>query len=235
MCCKIRCDEKSWKILRSKRVLSLAYPSTTSRPGLCGVAWRRVLGIRSRAHLVWSPTRERDSETDTGSAEREARSNPAEHNRGAAAHALGRAGKGRTPVYHSATLFRRAWPRATTQNKKRGSVALARALVAQSDMISMPQQQQACCAAYGRRQRRAGALWVWSRNENGSDTNGYHWYYICFHIFGRIRIRIRIISTMSDKIRLDVDIINIRFKYSDTDTVSDIKHSNSDTDRSQPL
>ena len=36
---------------------------------------------------------------------------------------------------------------------------------------------------------------------------------------------------MSVKIRLDVDIINIRFKYSDTDTVSDIKHSDLDTDR----
>jgi hypothetical protein len=35
---------------------------------------------------------------------------------------------------------------------------------------------------------------------------------------------------MSDKIRLDVDIINIRFKYSDTDTVSDVEHSDSDTD-----
>jgi len=58
-----------------------------------------------------------------------------------------------------------------------------------------------------------------TRDENRSDTNGYHWYHICFHIFGRIRIRIPIISIMSDKIRLDVDIINIRFKYSDTDTV----------------
>ena len=74
-----------------------------------------------------------------------------------------------------------------------------------------------------------------SRDENGSDTNGYHSYHICFHIFGQIRIRIRIMSTMSDKIRLNVDIINIRFKYSDTDMVSDIKHSDSDTDKSQPL
>ena len=31
-----------------------------------------------------------------------------------------------------------------------------------------------------------------------------------------------------DKIWLDVDIINIRFKYSDTDTVSDVEYSNSD-------
>jgi len=35
------------------------------------------------------------------------------------------------------------------------------------------------------------------RDENGSDTNGYYRYHICFHIFGRIRIRIRIMSIMS--------------------------------------
>ena len=39
-------------------------------------------------------------------------------------------------------------------------------------------------------------------DENGSDTNGYYQYYICFHISGRIRIRIRIMSIMSDKVRL---------------------------------
>ena len=38
-------------------------------------------------------------------------------------------------------------------------------------------------------------------------------------------------SIMSDKIQLDVDIINIRFKYSDTDTVSNIEYSDSDTDK----
>jgi len=65
--------------------------------------------------------------------------------------------------------------------------------------------------------------------------HGYHRYHICFHISGRIRIRIRIISIMSDKIRLDVDIINIRFKYWDTDTVSDVEYSVSDTDRFKPL
>ena len=83
-----------------------------------------------------------------------------------------------------------------------------------------------------------GSAWSVSllgRDENGSDTNGYHRYHICFHIFGRIRIRIRIMSIMSDKIRLDVDIINIQFKYSDTDTVSDVEYSVSDTDRSKPL
>ena len=42
-------------------------------------------------------------------------------------------------------------------------------------------------------------------------------------------------STMSDKIRLDVDIMNIRFKYSDTDMVSDVEFSNSDTDKSKSL
>ena len=40
---------------------------------------------------------------------------------------------------------------------------------------------------------------------------------------------------MSDKTGLDVDIINIRFKYSDTDTVSDVKYSDSNTDRFEPL
>ena len=63
-----------------------------------------------------------------------------------------------------------------------------------------------------------------SRDENRSDTDGYHRYYICFHISVRIRIQIRIVSTMSDRIRLDIDIINIRFEYSDTDTVSDIEY-----------
>jgi len=37
-------------------------------------------------------------------------------------------------------------------------------------------------------------------HENGSDTDGYHRYHICFYISGRIQIRIRIISIMSDKI-----------------------------------
>jgi len=74
-----------------------------------------------------------------------------------------------------------------------------------------------------------------SSDENGSDTDGYHPYHICFHIFGRIRIRIRIMSIiMSDKIQLDVDIINIRFKYSDTDTISDVEYSDSDMGRSEP-
>jgi len=42
-------------------------------------------------------------------------------------------------------------------------------------------------------------------------------------------------SIITDKIVLDVDIINIRFKYSDTDTVSDVEYSDSDTDMSKPL
>jgi hypothetical protein len=42
-------------------------------------------------------------------------------------------------------------------------------------------------------------------------------------------------SAMSDKIRFDVDIINMRLEFSDTDTVSDIKYMNSDTDRSEHL
>ena len=72
-------------------------------------------------------------------------------------------------------------------------------------------------------------------DENGSNTDGYHRYYICFHISVRIWIEIQIVSTMSDRIRLDIDIINMRFEYSDTDTVSDVGYLDSDTDRSQPL
>jgi len=85
-----------------------------------------------------------------------------------------------------------------------------------------------CCG------RQDGA-WLPVRDENGSDTNGYYQYHICFHISGRIRIRIRIMSIMSDKIGLDVYIINIRFKYSNTDTVSDVEYSDSDTNISKPL
>jgi len=73
------------------------------------------------------------------------------------------------------------------------------------------------------------------RDENGSDTDGYHRYHICFHISGRIRIRLRIIPIISDKVGLDIDIVNIRFKYSDADTVSDVEYSYSDTDRPEPL
>ena len=40
---------------------------------------------------------------------------------------------------------------------------------------------------------------------------------------------------MSDKIGLDVDIINIRFKYSDTNTVSDVEYSNSNKDRPESV
>ena len=76
---------------------------------------------------------------------------------------------------------------------------------------------------------------VRSRDEKGSDMDGYHRYYICFHISVRIRIRIRIVSIMSDRVRLDIDIINMRFEYSDTDTVSDVGYPDSDTDRSQLL
>ena len=72
-------------------------------------------------------------------------------------------------------------------------------------------------------------------DENGSDTNGYHRYYICFYISVRIRIRIRIISTMSDRIQLGSDITNMRFEYLDTDMVLDVEYTDSDTDRSEPL
>ena len=73
------------------------------------------------------------------------------------------------------------------------------------------------------------------RDENGSDTDGYHRYYICFHISVRIRIRIRIVSIMSNRIRLDINIINMRFEYSDTDTVSDVGYPDLDIDRFQLL
>jgi len=74
-----------------------------------------------------------------------------------------------------------------------------------------------------------------TRDENGSDTDEYYRYYICFYISVWIRIRIRIVSTMSDMIRLNIDIINMRFEYLDMDTVSDVGYLNSDMDRSQPL
>jgi len=74
-----------------------------------------------------------------------------------------------------------------------------------------------------------------TRDENGSDTDGYHRYYICFHISVRIQIRIRIVSTMSDRIRLDIDIINMRFEYLDTNTVSDVEYLDLDVDTSKPL
>ena len=38
-----------------------------------------------------------------------------------------------------------------------------------------------------------------------------------------------------DRIRLDIDIINMRFEYSNTDTVSDVEYTDSDTNKSEPL
>jgi hypothetical protein len=70
---------------------------------------------------------------------------------------------------------------------------------------------------------------------NGSDTDGYHSYYICFHISIRIRIQIWIVSSMPDMIRLGINIINMRFENSDTDTVSDVEYPDSDTNRYEPL
>jgi hypothetical protein len=37
-------------------------------------------------------------------------------------------------------------------------------------------------------------------DENGSNTNGYHRYYICFHISVQIRIQIWIVLTIPDMI-----------------------------------
>jgi hypothetical protein len=68
-----------------------------------------------------------------------------------------------------------------------------------------------------------------ARDENGSDTDGYHRYYICFHIFVWIRIRIRVVLAMSDMIRLGIDIINMLFESLDTDTVSDDEYLDLDT------
>ena len=76
---------------------------------------------------------------------------------------------------------------------------------------------------------------VMSRDENRSDTDGYHRYYIYFHISVQIRIQIRIVLAMPDRIRLGIDIINMRFEYSHTDTVSDIEYPDSDMDRSELL
>jgi hypothetical protein len=76
-------------------------------------------------------------------------------------------------------------------------------------------------------------LGVPTKDENGSDTNGYHRYHICFHISGWVRIQIRIILTISDKIQLNIDIINIQFKCLDTDTVSDVEYLDLDTDNSK--
>jgi hypothetical protein len=45
----------------------------------------------------------------------------------------------------------------------------------------------------------------------------------------------QIVSTIPDKIRLDIDIINIRFEYLYTDTVSDIKYPDSNTDIFEPF
>ena len=74
-----------------------------------------------------------------------------------------------------------------------------------------------------------------TRDENGSDTDEYYRYYICFYISVWIRIRIRIVSTITDRVRLDIDIINMRFKYSDTNTVSDVEYPDSDTHGLKPL
>jgi hypothetical protein len=70
-------------------------------------------------------------------------------------------------------------------------------------------------------------MWPIARDENGSDMDRYHWYYICFYISVQIRIRIRIqiyqlcqigyywISTsqicdLSIQIRIRYRILNIR-------------------------
>ena len=84
----------------------------------------------------------------------------------------------------------------------------------------------------------SNALWVnhrvTIRDENGSDTDGYHRYYICFHISVWIRIQIPIVSTISDRIWdriwLDIDIINMRFEYSDTNSVLNVEYPDPNID-----
>jgi hypothetical protein len=78
-------------------------------------------------------------------------------------------------------------------------------------------------------------LMVPTRDENRSDMDGYHWYYICFHISAWIQIRIRIVLTIPDRIQLDINIINMWFEYSDMDTISDVEYLDSDMDRFKPL
>jgi hypothetical protein len=71
-----------------------------------------------------------------------------------------------------------------------------------------------------------------SRDENGSDTNGYHLYYICFYISVRIRIRTRIAFGYRYEYgltRLRIRIMSIEYgmnrirRRSDTNIYSDIE------------
>ena len=71
-----------------------------------------------------------------------------------------------------------------------------------------------------------------NRDENGSDTNGYHSYYICFHISVRIRIRTRIAFGYIYEYgltRLRIRIMSIEYgmnrirRRSDTNIYSDIE------------
>ena len=71
-----------------------------------------------------------------------------------------------------------------------------------------------------------------TRDENGSDTNGYHSYYICFHISVRIRIRTRIAFGYIYEYgltRLWIRIMSIEYgmnrirRRSDTNIYSDIE------------
>ena len=74
--------------------------------------------------------------------------------------------------------------------------------------------------------------YVIGRDENGSDTNGYHSYYICFHISVRIRIRTRIAFGYIYEYgltRLRIRIMSIEYgmnrirRRSDTNIYSDIE------------
>jgi hypothetical protein len=76
------------------------------------------------------------------------------------------------------------------------------------------------------------AVWFVARDENGSDTNEYHSYYICFYISIRIRIRTRIAFGYIYEYgltRLRIRIMSIEYgmnrirRRSDTNIYSDIE------------
>ena len=102
-------------------------------------------------------------------------------------------------------------------------------------MVHLAQTTHIPCTDTNVVSKQTETRFLMTRDENRLDTDGYHRYYICFHISFQIRIQIRIVSTMPDMIRLGIDIINMRFEYSDMDTVSDVGYLDLDTDRSQHL
>ena len=77
---------------------------------------------------------------------------------------------------------------------------------------------------------RRSLRWTVPMDENGSDTNGYHLYYICFYIFVRIRTRIAFGYIYEYGLtRLRIRIMSIEYgmnrirRRSDTNIYSDIE------------